>query len=221
VTPPAHLRFQIQPWSLNIRTTLPIPKGWLEFRRAGATTPYGPPHDRPPLSIFHKTYKPKPSKNTPKEVVFLDRSEILERIDQLEQALLTTLNRVEGQLKSQSLFTHFFDEALRTYRHKHLAHSIQAQFLQRWLFQLHADPDLRFPHRKIIEYLLSQFDHVHNCFQRVHFSKLVKGAHIGKQTANRYLQALLAKGYVVKRIAMWTPDRRPILTPRSPEVVSV
>jgi len=25
----------------------------------------------------------------------------------------------------------------------------------------------------------------------------------------------------VKRIAMWTPDRRPILTPRSPEVVSV
>jgi hypothetical protein len=29
------------------------------------------------------------------------------------------------------------------------------------------------------------------------------------------------KGKNVKRIAMWTPDRRPILTPRSPEVVSV
>jgi len=61
------------------------------------------------------------------------------------------------------------------------------------------DDDLGYPHSKIMERLMSEFDYSSRQFGEVNFSQLVKDSHIGKNMANQYLAALENKGLVEKR----------------------
>jgi len=61
------------------------------------------------------------------------------------------------------------------------------------------DKDLRFPHRKILEFLLGQYDFEKKEWREVNFSRIVREARIGKNKAKSYLTLLETKGYVEKR----------------------
>lgn len=67
------------------------------------------------------------------------------------------------------------------------------------LTKVRTDPELRFPHRKILEFLASRYDFTTNAFQEAFFSQIVRGARLGKNRAREYLAVLERKGYIQSR----------------------
>jgi len=61
------------------------------------------------------------------------------------------------------------------------------------------DKDLTHPHKKILSYLLEQFSLDKNCFQSIHFSKIVKDCRLGKNKSKEYLDLLTRKGFLEKQ----------------------
>ena len=61
------------------------------------------------------------------------------------------------------------------------------------------DKDLTHPHKKILSYLLEQFSLDKNCFQSIHFSRIVKECRLGKNKAKDYLDLLTQKGFLEKQ----------------------
>jgi len=61
------------------------------------------------------------------------------------------------------------------------------------------NPELRFPHRKILEFLAGQYDYEKKQFKEVMFSTLVKECKLGKNKAGDYLEDLENQGLVKKR----------------------
>lgn len=69
-----------------------------------------------------------------------------------------------------------------------------------WLFKItQKEPLLRFPHRKILEYLSSQYDYEQKRFKEVNYNKIVKECRIGKNKAKEYLKLLSDKGFIKER----------------------
>lgn len=69
-----------------------------------------------------------------------------------------------------------------------------------WLLQvIRNNPDLRFPHRKILEYLSQQYDYGKKQFQEVNHSTIVRGCKLGKNKAKHYLNDLAVKGLIARR----------------------
>lgn len=58
------------------------------------------------------------------------------------------------------------------------------------------DKDLSHPHKKVLLFLLDQYDYENNSFGSIHFSELVKKCKIGKNKAKEYLDFLTGKGFV-------------------------
>ena len=68
------------------------------------------------------------------------------------------------------------------------------------LFQkITQDSTLRYPHRKILEFLSGQYDYQHGRFKEIHFSALVRECRLGKNKAKEYLGLLVEKGYLARR----------------------
>jgi hypothetical protein len=126
-----------------------------------------------------------------------------------EKTVLKTMENMMHRLKSieeklhwgEDTF-HFFRDGLGAYRERFLKDTPVSQ-INSPISNLHNkllhDKELRFPHRKIIEFLLQQYDFKTNNFEEVCFSDLVKGARIGKNMTNDYLALLEYKGYIQKR----------------------
>ena len=77
--------------------------------------------------------------------------------------------------------------------------TLHEQLVNEWSAKIRADSELRYPHRKLLDVLLLEFDATEGAFQGIHFSRLVKSARVGKNMAKRYLTLLEARGYVQKR----------------------
>jgi len=61
------------------------------------------------------------------------------------------------------------------------------------------DKSLRYPHRKILSFLIEQYDYTEKRFCEVHFSRIVKECRIGKNNARQYFEFLLDKGLIETR----------------------
>lgn len=61
------------------------------------------------------------------------------------------------------------------------------------------DKDLTHPHKKILSYLLEQFNLGKNCFDSINFSKIVRNCKLGKNKAKEYLDLLTKKGFIEKQ----------------------
>lgn len=61
------------------------------------------------------------------------------------------------------------------------------------------DKSLRYPHRKILDFLIEQYDYEKGVFKEVHFSKIVRECRLGKNMAKNYLEFLVEKGYLGRR----------------------
>jgi len=89
------------------------------------------------------------------------------------------------RLKSKIFKEHNLDEASR----------IKNQVLSK----IQCDIGLKYPHRKILDFLLSQYDYSTGKFKEIHFSKIVKECRLGKNMAKGYLDNLAERGYLKKR----------------------
>ena len=73
------------------------------------------------------------------------------------------------------------------------------RFVDMWLSRVIDDHELRWPHRKILEFLCRQYDWQSNSFAEVHFSSLVRNARISKSRASGFLLHLERKQLIVRR----------------------
>ncbi len=127
-------------------------------------------------------------------------SAVLIRLSKFEQHFSNRLDQIENRLCVGAETLSFFDDALRQYRVRFCDEKLRLQAAPyRLLAMFSTDRELRFPHRKILENLLQQFDFKHAQFREVQFSRLVREARISKGGAKDYLSLLVAKNYVRSR----------------------
>ena len=127
-------------------------------------------------------------------------AEFLQRLNGIEQTLTQRLEQIEEQLNFGKETFQFFADGLKANRDRYLkAFETSNNHLNDWYTKIRNDKALRFPHRKILEFLLSQYDFQERIFKEVHFSKLVREASVGKNMAKTYLSFLEQTGYVEKR----------------------
>lgn len=137
-------------------------------------------------------------------VIFMckEKSEMLARVDELQQALVEGFARIEARLSNGTEFVLLLSEVLDAQKQKILRSQtleLQRSVADKWHARIRSDSILRSPHRKILECLLVEYDFERQMFQEVNFSRLVEKARIGKSMANRYLEFLEGRGYVEKR----------------------
>ncbi|MDA2933576.1 hypothetical protein MYX82_04465 [Acidobacteria bacterium AH-259-D05] len=111
--------------------------------------------------------------------------------------ILQRVVRIEAALQQDGF--QFFNNALRSYKDNLLKETQIKGLLNKYSERIRCDKDLRFPHRKILDFLLTQYDFSKNEFKEVHFSRLVREARLGKNKAKSYLSLLEQKGYVKQR----------------------
>ena len=124
--------------------------------------------------------------------------EILEGIERIEDSI----GGIEKTVATGQEVLELFNQGLRLYKEnllKKAGISKRNKHLYEWSEKIRNDGDLRYPHRKILDFLSGQWDLSKNQFKEVHFSKIVKEAHVGKSKTNSYLSLLERKGYIQKR----------------------
>jgi len=120
----------------------------------------------------------------------------------IEQNLSQRLSAIEKELNLSHDAFLIIKDGLQSYKErclKDLQSSTTAASLNRLYEKIRNDKDLRFPHRKILEFLLGQYDFEKKEWREVNFSRIVREARIGKNKAKSYLTLLETKGYVEKR----------------------
>jgi len=132
---------------------------------------------------------------------------------EMEQKLVSRISMLEGMISDKTEILAALKNS--AYLHKQIRSDIAEKLesesktsiddAQEKLYEkTRNDQDIRHPHRKIMEYLIGEYDYEMQEFKSVHFSKLVKETKIGKNMANSYLQDLKDKKY----IECWTDGYR-------------
>ena len=150
-----------------------------------------------PSSLIHETLR---------RVVLIASSHVNERIilkiNKIEETLNQRFNQIEERLSlGQDTFL-LIRDGLQAYKDR-WAQDFQGAATNLSMHKLYEkirnDKDLRFPHRKILDCLLGQFDFSTKDFKELNFSRLVKEARVGKNMAGSYLRLLEEKGYISVR----------------------
>lgn len=129
-------------------------------------------------------------------------NEILQRVIGIENTLVEGLKQIEEKINLGQEGFQFFNDGLKAYKERNLKKlqiSITDVSTMELSAKIRADKELKFPHKKILDFLLSQFDFNTSKFKEVHYSKLVRECHIGTNMANSYLSLLEKKGYLQVR----------------------
>ena len=122
--------------------------------------------------------------------------DIEQRLDRIEQSMSHQLrdihDKIENATRIAQLIEHFLDfnqrqEALPI--HERSSHLQTAAASNR---------SLRWPHRKILDFLLNQVDPQTCSYKPVQTSTLIRAARIGKQAAANYLADLIESGFIVR-----------------------
>jgi len=124
------------------------------------------------------------------------------KINKIEETLNQRFNQIEERLSlGQDTFL-LIRDGLQAYKDR-WAQDFQGAATNLSMHKLYEkirnDKDLRFPHRKILDCLLGQFDFSTKDFKELNFSRLVKEARVGKNMAGSYLRLLEEKGYISVR----------------------
>ena len=75
----------------------------------------------------------------------------------------------------------------------------KSRLKEKLLSTFRKDPTLRYPNRKILDFLIEQYDYQEGKFREVHFSRIVKECRLGKNKAGEYFEFLVERGYVKRR----------------------
>ncbi len=125
----------------------------------------------------------------------MDQQHMLKKLEDVEQGIHLKLNQLEDRLKSGEELFQLVQDGLKAHKKR----TTESQQVTQLHERIRHDKDLRFPHRKIAEFLTNQYDYHHKHFKEVHFNKLVAQTKIGKNKAGEYLDVLSKKGYIQKR----------------------
>ena len=109
----------------------------------------------------------------------------------IEYDIRTRLIRIEKHLVSG--FRRLHSESVSAPPTEH------DRVLSQWSARIRADKVLGYPHRKILDVLLGEYDPGKEAFRPICFSKLVQAARVGKNMAKGYLTLLEARGYIDRR----------------------
>jgi hypothetical protein len=69
---------------------------------------------------------------------------------------------------------------------------------EKWFVDIANDPELGYAHRKILDVLGAQFCPMSRRFKEVHFTRIVKEAHLCTRRAKGYLDLLVRKNYLAR-----------------------
>jgi hypothetical protein len=109
------------------------------------------------------------------------------------------LGLISGRLAAAEPVLQLFADGLEAYRSRLLRENRLGRIRSEILSGIAADPECGFPHRKIIDFLLSEYDFAKDDFREVHFSRLARQARVGKNRAQSYLSVLERKGFISRR----------------------
>lgn len=93
----------------------------------------------------------------------------------------------------------FFKQGTEGYREKIIKKEQRLDIQEQLYKKIRADKELRYPHKKILNFLIEKYDFEKKCFGEINFSKLIKDCHVGKNMGKEYLEFLIEKGYLLKR----------------------
>ena len=99
---------------------------------------------------------------------------ILQRVQEIDGSVKERLQRIENQLAAGQPVFQLFNEGLTSYRRRLLGEDSTARLLASVSERVRVDKELHYPHRKILDFLLGQYDPVDKLCKEFHFSKLVK-----------------------------------------------
>ena len=127
---------------------------------------------------------------------------ILSEISTIKESLAKeseTLSKMKSNTEEQQFLIHhgikgFRDMVLESFEKQSKANKISRLYS---IF-MH-DKDLTHPHKKILSYLLEQYDLGKNCFDSINFSRIVKDCKLGKNKAKEYLDLLINKKLIEKQ----------------------
>ena len=128
--------------------------------------------------------------------------DILAGIQRIEETVSERIEPIKKQLDKNSEYEYVIKYGLEGFRNKILNSQKEKQAFnpQTWEAQLvQKEPSLKFPHRKILEYLSRQYDYENNKFKEVNFSSIVRECKVGKNRALQYLRFLERKGMIKQR----------------------
>ena len=127
--------------------------------------------------------------------------QILERLGRIEQSVAAIGAKLDQRGPVHEVLG-VFSDGLAAYRRRILdtngrarVHDLRCQLVARMI----QDQALGYPHRKIVERLLEQYDPTTGRFHETPFNRLVRIARVGKSRAKNYLALLERRGYVERR----------------------
>lgn len=126
-------------------------------------------------------------------------NEILQRVIRIENDLEQGLKNIEEKLNKGEESFLFFNDSLKAYKERIYKESSilkENMLIQELNEKFRKDKELRFPHRKILEFLLEQYDFIKCSFKEVQYSRLIKKCHIGTNKAKSYFDLLEQKEYI-------------------------
>ena len=129
-------------------------------------------------------------------------NEILQRVIGIENTLAEGLKQIEEKINLGQEGFQFINDGLKAYKERNLKKlqiSISDASTMELSAKIRADKELKFPHRKILDFLLGQFDFNTSKFKEIHYSKLIRECHIGTNFASTYFSLLEKKGYIQVR----------------------
>ena len=118
------------------------------------------------------------------------------------QYVMEEIKPIKKQLEMNSEYDFIIKYGLEGFREKIIKSNKENLTFnpQTYIMQLiQKEPLLRFPHRKILEFLARQYDYEKKAFKEANFSTIVKECKIGKNKAGEYLKLLGEKNLIRRR----------------------
>jgi len=116
----------------------------------------------------------------------------------LHQRIIRLERNLNDKLKGLEVFNKALEIHLK--QHQENDQNSKLQNIQdKWHQKVRSDSELRYPHKKIMEKLIGNFDYSTREFKERTFSQLVKDARLGKNKASSYLADLENKGLIQQR----------------------
>jgi len=127
---------------------------------------------------------------------------LFDKISSIENIIQENAELLKKSIRKGEEGHFFINHGIEGYKEKilnELKVSEKSNIKEKLLSTFCNDTTLRYPHRKILDFLIEQYDYQKGKFREIHFSRIVKECRLGKNKAKEYLEFLLKKGLIEYR----------------------
>ncbi|MFX1453071.1 MAG: hypothetical protein ACFFCM_19710 [Promethearchaeota archaeon] len=129
-------------------------------------------------------------------------SNLYSKIESIKAILIKNAEMLKESLSIGREHQFLINHGIEGYKRKisNGFNSKERTLIKEKIFELiRKDNTLRHPHRKIMNFLIEQYDYGQDKFGEVHFSRIVKECRLGKNKAREYFEFLGEKGFLDTR----------------------